>query len=412
MSVAADPASGSEIATAIVVSPRITGGSSARLCSSVPDSWMTRAGPAQASKTGHAATGLALASSSMTISASSSGRSDPPYSAGCVMPSRPRSARTLRSESGSGVRASSHARAYGAYRSAARSAAICRNAACSGSRVMSEDISRTPEVSSARCAAEGLVLQELADALEAALAADPRLPVPAERREQRRARGVVRHGPGAQAPRGALGQVDVIGVDRGRQSVGRAVGDLDRLVIRAVAEHREHGPEDLLLGDPHVRPHVGEYGRLEIEPVRQVRGLPAPGRHPRTFILTGLDVSGYPLELPAGAKRTEVRGGVSRVTHPEPGQAGNDGVHHVVAPLRRYDQAGEGYTDLPLERDEPRHQRRQHAVQGDVLIEDRRRLAAELERDVRDPAGARGHHRPPGGDAARKADLVHLGVVD
>ena len=55
MSVAAEPASGSEIATASVTSPRAIGGRKRSCCSSVPKRSMTRAGPVEASKIGNAA---------------------------------------------------------------------------------------------------------------------------------------------------------------------------------------------------------------------------------------------------------------------------------------------------------------------------------------------------------------------
>ena len=51
MSVAADPASGSEMATAMTFSPAMIGGRNFAFCSSVPKRSTTRAGPVFASKT-------------------------------------------------------------------------------------------------------------------------------------------------------------------------------------------------------------------------------------------------------------------------------------------------------------------------------------------------------------------------
>ena len=108
MSVAAEPASASEIETAIVVSPRATGGRKRSFCSSVPNRSTTRAGPVEPSNVGHAASAEPLASSSITSSASISGRPEPPYCSGSVIPIRSRSASRRRSSSGSGVRSRSH----------------------------------------------------------------------------------------------------------------------------------------------------------------------------------------------------------------------------------------------------------------------------------------------------------------
>ena len=69
MSVAAEPASGSEIATAIVFSPLTMSGSQRCFCSSVPRCVMTWAGPVLASKTWKPAGRQTLANSSIAASA-------------------------------------------------------------------------------------------------------------------------------------------------------------------------------------------------------------------------------------------------------------------------------------------------------------------------------------------------------
>ena len=82
MSVAADPASGSEMPMAMVISPLTVLGRTSFFCCSVPKNSMTRHGPTLVSNTWNAAGRHSLASSSWTMSASSRVPPWPPYSSG------------------------------------------------------------------------------------------------------------------------------------------------------------------------------------------------------------------------------------------------------------------------------------------------------------------------------------------
>jgi hypothetical protein len=113
MSVAADPASGSEIPTAMVFSPLMMSGSQRCFCWTEPRWVITCAGPVLASKTWNAAGRQTLASSSITTSASSSGAPDPPYSSGWAMPRNPSPPRRSRSSFEMGVRLTSSDSAMG-----------------------------------------------------------------------------------------------------------------------------------------------------------------------------------------------------------------------------------------------------------------------------------------------------------
>ncbi len=108
MSVAAEPASGSEMATAIVDAPSMTGGRNCAFWSAVPNRSMTRVGPVFASNTWNAAIWFSLASSSITSSESMRSAPPPPYSSGRPMPRKPSSASRVLSSSGRKVRFSSH----------------------------------------------------------------------------------------------------------------------------------------------------------------------------------------------------------------------------------------------------------------------------------------------------------------
>ena len=132
MSVAADPASGSEMPMAMVISPLTVLGRTSFFCCSVPKNSMTRHGPTLVSNTWNAAGRHSLASSSWTMSASSRVPPWPPYSSGRTMPRKPSLASRWTSSSGSGVRSRSHSAAFGAYTSRATSAASSRSDTCSG----------------------------------------------------------------------------------------------------------------------------------------------------------------------------------------------------------------------------------------------------------------------------------------
>src|SRR6266702_2540952 len=88
------------------------------------------------------------------------------------------------------------------------------------------------------------------EAVPAALPAEARLPVAAERR--RRVETVERVGPDHAGPQ-AAGELEdaaaLVGPHPRRQAVRGVVGLLDRLVGSAERQHRQHRAEDLLLGD-------------------------------------------------------------------------------------------------------------------------------------------------------------------
>ena len=113
MSVAADPASGSLMATAIESSPLMISGRYFRL-RSVEPSWATTwAGPVFDSKTWKPAGRHTFASSSIATSESRMGAPEPPYSSGSEMPSSPKRPSRRLSSMGKGVRSWSHCRAFG-----------------------------------------------------------------------------------------------------------------------------------------------------------------------------------------------------------------------------------------------------------------------------------------------------------
>ena len=60
-----------------------------------------------------------------------------------------------------------------------------------------------------------------------------------------------------------MGPCEVGGVGDGAERVARGVGDRDRLVLVGERDHRQHRPEDLVLGEPARRIDVGEHRRRD-----------------------------------------------------------------------------------------------------------------------------------------------------
>ena len=70
----------------------------------------------------------------------------------------------------------------------------------------------------------------------------------------------------------------------GPQAVDRIVGDGDGLLDCVVGDDAENRPEDLFLGNAHIRAHVGKDGRLHIEPdIQTVRATRSAGQELRAF---------------------------------------------------------------------------------------------------------------------------------
>src|SRR5580692_3169413 len=106
--------------------------------------------------------------------------------------------------------------------------------------------------------------------LKAFLAADAGLLEAAERRAEEMFRHLVdpdktRLHRGGGAVRGG----EVVGPDRSGETVFDGVDLFEHFGFVAPFEHREHGAENLLAGDAHIRLHIGEHGRLDEEALRQ-----------------------------------------------------------------------------------------------------------------------------------------------
>src|SRR6478735_10372218 len=98
---------------------------------------------------------------------------------------------------------------------------------------------------------EGLGLEVLGQAVRAEFAADAGLLVAAEGRERVEPAAVDVDLAGVHPAGEGDGRLVVGGPDGARESVDRAVGDTQRVVLVLVLQDRDDGAEDLLLGDRH-----------------------------------------------------------------------------------------------------------------------------------------------------------------
>lgn len=103
------------------------------------------------------------------------------------------------------------------------------------------------------------------------------------------------HGTGADGVSHAQRGVEVGGVHRGRETVRRAVGLLDRLLLGLELGDGADGAEDLLLDDGHVLGDIREDGGLD--EVADVAVAATTGGHGGTGLLAGIDVAHDAVEL-------------------------------------------------------------------------------------------------------------------
>jgi hypothetical protein len=103
-----------------------------------------------------------------------------------------------------------------------------------------------------------------------------------------------------------------------------AVGGPHRLILVGERCQRDDRTEDLLGGYPHVGSDVGQYGRRDIEPVRQpgIGGQWRLGGDARALGYPDVEVIQHSLLLRGGYQRADLCGGVGAVAHSQPAHRG------------------------------------------------------------------------------------------
>src|SRR6185295_17735382 len=87
--------------------------------------------------------------------------------------------------------------------------------------------------------------------------------------------------PGANTVRDSASAVGIPRLHKTRQSERCVVGDLDRLVLGVIADDRQHGTEDFLTCDLHLRGHIAKDGRANIVSTVEFGWPPRSASHQR-----------------------------------------------------------------------------------------------------------------------------------
>ena len=118
---------------------------------------------------------------------------------------------------------------------------------------------------------------------------------------------------GADAAGNADGPVHVAAPHRAGKSVPRVVRDRYRVVVVAVAEHPQHRPEHLFLGDGRIRIDLGEDRRLEVEADVQAGRTAAAGHQLGAVVERAVDVRLDALQLRRADQRAHLHLGIGGV---------------------------------------------------------------------------------------------------
>src|SRR5690606_25277101 len=132
-------------------------------------------------------------------------------------------------------------------------------------------VKRMAAASRRAIAGNGLDLQIFGEAELALFAAIARLPVAAEGQADIPFRIVDIDRAGAQPPRHPPRPRNIPCLHIGGEAVHRIVGQLDRLLLAVMRQDRQNRAEDLLAGNAHFRPHIGEDGRAHEPAARKPR---------------------------------------------------------------------------------------------------------------------------------------------
>ena len=176
----------------------------------------------------------------------------------------------------------------------------------------------------------------------------------------------------------------------------------------------EHRAEGLVLGHRHLAGAAVEDGGQVVEAVLEVGvvGGRAPAAQHRALGDAGGDVRRHLLAVRRADERAGLGLGVVRAAEADRGGPLDQPVDEVVVDGLLDQQAGAGRADLAGVQEH----RREREVEGDLAVgvgeDDVGVLAAQLEGDLLDGRGGRGHHPSPGHQTAGEGDQVDARVLD
>ncbi len=206
------------------------------------------------------------------------------------------------------------------------------------------------------------------------------------------------------------GEVDVLGPDARGETEAGVVGELQGFFRGAEGHRHQHRAEDLHLRDGRRRGDVGEQGR-RIEPAfarTAPRRLPERG----AFLDPLADQTLDAFELHRSDDRADVDRLVARIADAQRLHAGAElGVEGLGDALVDQ-QARAGAADLPLVEPDGVHHPFDRAVQVRVVEDEKRRLAAQLQRQALARPRRRLADQPADLGRAGEGDLVDAGMPD
>ncbi len=219
------------------------------------------------------------------------------------------------------------------------------------------------------------------------------------------------HRPGVHPAGHPLGLLLVGGEDDPAEAERRVVGQGHRLVHVAVAQHRDHGPEDLLPRHRHLRGDVGQDGGGHVEAGLPV-GAAAAGDHPGTLRAGGLEVAHDHVVLGPVGQGPEDRALLERVALRGRRDGRPDHLDDlVVAALGGQDPGGD-VAGLPGVAQAGAEEHGGHVLEVGVGQHDRGGLPAELQGHGLELLAARGGDPPAHRRGAGEGDLAHGRVPD
>src|SRR5665213_519894 len=158
---------------------------------------------------------------------------------------------------------------------------------------------RQRERSVSRIDPHNLGLREILDRHIAVLAAKAGIPRAAPRQpDVGGSKGIHPDRAGLESPSESVNARDVAAPHAGGQTIYRAIGDSESILVVLEWDDRRDRPEDLLLRDAHLMRYAAEHGRAD--KVTQLAAAGASGHDLRTFTAADFDVIKHALHLDFG----------------------------------------------------------------------------------------------------------------
>ena len=190
------------------------------------------------------------------------------------------------------------------------------------------------------------------------------------------------------------------------------IGDGDRVVLVGERDHREHRPEDLVLGERARRVDVGEDGRGHEEPGGERPVEPPPARHQtaRAGRAGPVDHSEDPLTRRLRDDRAHEGPGIEWI--PDRGEFDHrhESFEHGVVDVAMHEESGGQGASLSGQRREAERRHGDGPVEIGVGEHQVRRLPAEFEGQRGECLRRRLHHPGRRRPAPGEADLGDVGV--